>query len=141
MKNLVFVVEVSLSHDSCDWRPYFILRWYPDSFKHHHCLPCCTVLNCFSLVWLFATPWTVAHRTSLSMEFFRQEYWSRLSCPSPRNLPYPRTEPSALSLLHWQVDSLPLLPPGKQIIIVYINNIGINSLVHWFSVRWCYMLL
>ena len=29
-----------------------------------------------SHVWLFATPWTVAHQTPLFMEFFRQEYWS-----------------------------------------------------------------
>ena len=25
---------------------------------------------------LFATPWTVAHQASLSLEFSRQEYWS-----------------------------------------------------------------
>ena len=30
-----------------------------------------------SRVWLFATPWPVACRTPLSVEFFRQEYWSR----------------------------------------------------------------
>ena len=30
----------------------------------------------------FATPWTVAHQTSLSMGFPRQEYWSGLSLPS-----------------------------------------------------------
>ena len=35
------------------------------------------VWKSFSCVWLFATPWTVAHQTSLSMEFSRQEYWSR----------------------------------------------------------------
>ena len=29
-----------------------------------------------SRVQLFATPWTVAHQTPLSMEFSRQEYWS-----------------------------------------------------------------
>ena len=33
-------------------------------------------------VWLFATPWTVAHQAPLSMGFFRQEYWSGLSFPS-----------------------------------------------------------
>ena len=32
---------------------------------------------------LFATPWTVARRAPLSMEFSRQEYWSRLPFPSP----------------------------------------------------------
>ena len=29
-----------------------------------------------SQVWLFATPWTVAHQASLFMEFSRPEYWS-----------------------------------------------------------------
>ena len=29
------------------------------------------------------TPWTVAHQAPLSMEFSRQEYWSRLPFPSP----------------------------------------------------------
>ena len=29
-----------------------------------------------SCVWLFATPWIVARQAPLSMEFFRQEYWS-----------------------------------------------------------------
>ena len=30
---------------------------------------------------LFATPWAVAYRASLSMGFFRQEYWSGLPFP------------------------------------------------------------
>ena len=35
------------------------------------------VIMCmFSHVQLFATPWTVAHQTLLSMGFSRQEYWS-----------------------------------------------------------------
>ena len=29
-------------------------------------------------VWLFATPWTVAHQDPLSLEFSRQEYCSGL---------------------------------------------------------------
>ena len=31
-----------------------------------------------SVVWLFATPWTVAHQAPPSMEFPGQEYWSGL---------------------------------------------------------------
>ena len=31
-----------------------------------------------------ASPWTVVHQAPLSMEFFRQEYWSGLPLPSPR---------------------------------------------------------
>ena len=34
-------------------------------------------------------PWTVACQAPLSMGFSRQEYWSGLSFPSPRDLPYP----------------------------------------------------
>ena len=29
--------------------------------------------------------WTIAHQAPLSMGFSRQEYWSGLPCPSPRN--------------------------------------------------------
>ena len=32
------------------------------------------------------TPWTVAHQATLSLEFSRQEYWSRLPFPSPSGL-------------------------------------------------------
>ena len=38
------------------------------------------VLNHFSHVWFFGTPWTVACQARLSMGFSRQEYWSRLPC-------------------------------------------------------------
>ena len=42
-----------------------------------------------SRVWLFVTPWTVAHHGPLSMEFPRQEYWSWLPFPSPGGFPDP----------------------------------------------------
>ena len=67
----------------------------------------------FSCVPLFATLWTVADQAPLSMGFSRQEYWSGLPCPSPGALPDPGIEPASLWLLHWQVGSLPLVPPGK----------------------------
>ena len=50
----------------------------------------------------------IALQAPLSMEFFRQEYWSRLPCPTPRDLPDPGMEPCLLCLLHWQADSLSL---------------------------------
>ena len=40
-----------------------------------------------SHVQLFETPWTVAYKASLSMEFSRQEYWSGLPFPPPGDLP------------------------------------------------------
>ena len=48
-----------------------------------------------SRVWLFATPWTVAHQ-ALSMGFPRQEYWSGLPCPSPGDFSDPRIKPTSL---------------------------------------------
>ena len=45
------------------------------------------------------------------MEFFRQEYWSGLPCPSPGDLPHPWIEPRSPSL---QADSLLSEPLGKQ---------------------------
>ena len=53
----------------------------------------CVCLYMFSLLQLFVTPWTVAHQAPLSMEFSRQEYWSRVSFPSPGVLPDPGIEP------------------------------------------------
>ena len=37
-----------------------------------------------SLVQLFATPWRVVRQAPLSMGFPRQEYWSGLPFPSPK---------------------------------------------------------
>ena len=38
----------------------------------------------FSDVQLCVTPWTVDHQAPLSIEFFRQEYWSGLLFPFPQ---------------------------------------------------------
>ena len=48
-----------------------------------------------SCVQLFAIPWTVAYQAPLSMEFSRQESWSGLPFPSPRDLPNPGIERTA----------------------------------------------
>ena len=55
------------------------------------------VLSHFSRVQLFATLWTTAHQTPLSMGFSRQEDWSGLPCPPPGDLPDLGTEPSSLA--------------------------------------------
>ena len=56
------------------------------------------------------TPRTVACQASLSMEFPRQEYWSKSPFPSPGDLPNPRNKPGYPAL---QADSLLTEPPGK----------------------------
>ena len=69
---------------------------------------CVCVLNC---VQLFATPWTVACQAPLSMGFPRQEYWSGLRFPPPRDLPNPGNELRSPAL---QADSLPLSHQGRS---------------------------
>ena len=49
-------------------------------------------------VRLFATLWTVARQTPLSMGFFRQEYWSGLPFLSPGDLPNPGMETGSPTL-------------------------------------------
>ena len=71
------------------------------------------VLTHFSRVQLFVTLWAVVFQVPLSMGFSRQEYWSGLPFPSPRNLPSPGIE--LTFLLHWQLGPLPLASPGKPI--------------------------
>ena len=66
-----------------------------------------------SYVWLFATPWTVAHQAPLSMEFSRQEYWSGLPFLLPGHLPDPGIEPESPASPTLWVGSLPIEPSGK----------------------------
>ena len=60
----------------------------------------------FSCVPLFVTPWTVAHQASLSMGFFRHEYWSELSFPPPGACPDPGIKPTAPASPELQADCL-----------------------------------
>ena len=63
-----------------------------------------------SRVRLFATRWTVACQTPLSMGFSRQEYQSGLPFPSPEGLPDPEIEARSPAL---EADTLTSEPPGK----------------------------
>ena len=69
------------------------------------------MLSYFSHVQFFAILWTVALQASLSMAFSRQEYWSELPCPAPRDLPDPGIQLRFLCIL--QIDSLCTEPPGR----------------------------
>ena len=54
---------------------------------------CVCVCESFSHVRLCATQQTVARQASLSMEFFRQDYWRGLPFPASGDLPDPGVEP------------------------------------------------
>ena len=66
-----------------------------------------------SCVRLFASPWTVACQAPPSVEFSKQEYWSRLPFPSPAIFLTQGLNPHLLHRLCWQAGSLPLVPLMK----------------------------
>ena len=77
----------------------------------------------FSRVWLFVTPWIVAHKSSLSMVFSREEYCSGCYALFQGIFPTPESNPCLLPLLHWPAVSLPLVPPGKPLTTVTRFNL------------------
>ena len=57
----------------------------------------CVCTQPLSHVRLSATSRTVAHQPPLSLEFYRQKYWSGLKFPTTGDLPDPGIEPASLS--------------------------------------------
>ena len=69
----------------------------------------------------------LAHQAPQSTEFSRQEYWSGLPFPSPGIFPTQGSNSYVLCLLHWQVNSLPLVPPGKPLFYYNITSWQIDG--------------
>ena len=92
---------------------------------------CACVLSCFSCVWLFATPWTVAHQAPLSIGFPRRECWSGSPCPPPGDLPNLGVEPVSPVL---QEDSLPAELLGTAHSNIQMAHNDLNPCKHsvWF---------
>ena len=93
-------------------QPFFLLNLYVKyillylHFNVYHCFLkirscgiesylswCACMLSHFSHVQLFVSLCTIACQAPLSMGFSRQEYWSRLPCSPPGDLPNPGIEP------------------------------------------------
>ena len=72
------------------------------------------VLAHLSRVWLFGTPWAVAHQAPLSMGFSRQECWSGLPSPPPGDLPSQGSNPH---LLHCRWVLYPLSHLGSPTLV------------------------
>ena len=70
-------------------------------------------LECMRSVVSLCDPIDRTPPGSSLLEFSRQEYWGRLPFPSPGHLPDSGIEPMFLVSSLLQVDTLPLVPPGK----------------------------
>ena len=75
----------------------------------------CVCAQALNRVQLFATPWTAAHQTPLSMGFPRQEYWSGLPFPTPGDLPDPGIELTSLAPPALAGMFSTTGPPGKSL--------------------------
>ena len=85
-------------------------------------------------VWLFASTWTVAHKTPLSIGFPRREHWSGLPFPPPGDLRNPGIESMSPALAGRFVTTE---IPGKP---MYKNtNYLVPVLVDQLSAGWVTM--
>ena len=81
-------------------------------------------------VWLFVTPWIVAHQAPLSIEFSWQEYWSGLSFLSPGDLTNPGIKPGSPIL---QADYLSSEAPRKPLIYTTHAHMWNSDLLEGYS--------
>ena len=81
-----------------------------------------------------ATPWTVAPQVPLSVDFSRQEYWSRLPFPSPGVLPNLGIEPRSPAL---EADSLPSERPGRPQLASRINKNIVRFIIFLKDKTYC----
>ena len=131
-RSILFLIPSLLSfllllHPSPIFFPPVPSSWLPSSLSHpaphsYHALSSSpvSIISCavFSRVWLFATPWAVAHQAPLSMEFSRQEYWSGLPFPTSRDLSNPGIESKSLASPALAGRFFTTEPPGKLHIIL-----------------------
>ena len=74
----------------------------------------CVCVLSLSRVQLLVTPWTVAHKAPLFMEFSRQEYWSGWPSPPPGDVPNPGIEPTSPALSGRVFTTEPLGKPSQS---------------------------
>ena len=89
----------------------------------------------FSCVQLFVTPWTVAHQAPLSMGFSRQEYWSGLPFPTPRDLSNPGTKLESPVSLALQAYSLSQSQRGSLILRFRKQAPWVSNLTLWIDIH------
>ena len=101
-KMLVLLLEgIETSHHPCHHQARSLLNWVKSESVS------------YSIISDSVIPWIIAHQAPLSMELFRQEYWSGFPLPSPGDLPDPGIQLRSLAL---QADPLPSKAPGKPVV-------------------------
>ena len=81
-----------------------------------------------SCLTLFVTPWTATLQAPLSLEFFRQKYWTGLPFPTLGVFLIQGITLVSSACPAWQADSLPIQPPGKPLIYLLYLPLDFNFL-------------
>ena len=136
-KNLMLLLLL-LSHFSCVWLcatppgspiPGILqartLEWVAISFSNAWKWK--VKVKSLSFVQLLATPWTVAYQAPPSIGFSRQEYWSGVPLPSPKNL-------ITMDKLLIHVDHL-LAQDALNFMGQIVNSNNNNSLWNWMRYK------
>ena len=91
---------------------------------------CAHILSCFSHVWLFLTLWTLAHQALHPWDFPGKN--TGMGCHALLEGIFPTQGPNLclLYLLHWQVGSLPLVPPIQYTQGISNNCFSFDILIH-----------
>ena len=99
------------------------------------CVCVCVCVTMFPIqvcayVQLFSIPSTVALQSPLSMEFPRQEYWSGLLFPPPKDVPNPGMEPMYPALAGGFFTTVPAGKPIQAIrsVLLFSRQVISNSL-------------
>ena len=74
-----------------------------------------TMLSCFSCVWLLGTPWTAARQITLSWNFPGKNTGVGYHFLLQGIFLAQGSNMRLFQFVHGQMDSLPLLPPGKPL--------------------------
>ena len=77
---------------------------------------------------------SIARQTPLSMGSSRQEYWSKLPCPSPEDLPNPGIKTTSSAAPAYRADSL-LLSHWGSLFICQFPNLKVGIIILIFH-RW-----
>ena len=106
---------------------HFFFFWQLASQQYLTIKTLCCVLNLFSCVWLFEILWTVTHQTSLFMWFSRQEYWSGLPFPPPRDLPDPGIQTCIPSVSCISRQVRPKHPKAEECMLLQLKGYSSKS--------------
>ena len=83
----------------------------------------------------FVTPWTVARQVPLSVGFPRQEYWSELPFPTPKDLPNLEIEPVSPALAgRFFMTGPPGKPSFHQFLFLFKCGYKMFEMTRWFTV-------